>query len=86
MSRSFYLSIIFLPKRMQEPVALGYLLARASDTVADTTNLPPAERLAWLDQMEAAVKEISPDGLPGLARAIGPRQSHEGEKALLERL
>ncbi len=85
-SRSFYLSIILLPKRMQEPVALGYLLARASDTVADTTNLPPAERLAWLDQIEAAIKELSPDGLPALACAIGPRQSHEGEKALLERL
>ena len=39
-SRSFYLSISILPKPLRDPVALGYLLARASDTIADTAELP----------------------------------------------
>ena len=38
-SRTFYLSVRILPKRLRDPVALAYLLARASDTVADTTEL-----------------------------------------------
>lgn len=34
-ARSFYLTICLLPKKLQEPIALAYLLARASDTLAD---------------------------------------------------
>ncbi|HEV2045308.1 MAG TPA: squalene/phytoene synthase family protein, partial [Chthoniobacterales bacterium] len=50
-SRTFYLSVRISPKRLREPVALAYLLARASDTVADTTDLPAelrAEKLRVL--------------------------------------
>src|SRR2546430_5311660 len=39
-SRSFYLSIRLLPKKLRDPVSLGYLLARASDTIADTIDVP----------------------------------------------
>jgi len=35
-SRSFYLSLAILPRALREPLGLAYLLARASDTVADT--------------------------------------------------
>ena len=38
-SRSFYLSMRFLPVRMREPIGLGYLLARASDTLADAEDV-----------------------------------------------
>jgi farnesyl-diphosphate farnesyltransferase len=34
-ARSFYFTIRLLPQKLQEPVALAYLLARASDTIAD---------------------------------------------------
>nr|MBR9810877.1 squalene/phytoene synthase family protein [bacterium] len=34
-SRSFYLSLRFLPKGFRAPTSIGYLLARASDTIAD---------------------------------------------------
>lgn len=34
-ARSFYLTIRLLPSKLQEPIALAYLLARASDTIAD---------------------------------------------------
>src|SRR5438105_14375599 len=43
-SRSFYLSIRFLPQQLREPLALAYLLARTTDTVADTTRIPGAVR------------------------------------------
>ena len=38
-SRSFYLSMRFLPREMRPGVAVGYLLARATDTVADTVDM-----------------------------------------------
>ena len=39
-SRSFYLSIRVLPRKLRDPVSLGYLLAHASDTIADTADIP----------------------------------------------
>ena len=38
-SRSFYLSLRFLPKGFRAPTSVGYLLARASDTIADAGQL-----------------------------------------------
>ena len=35
-SRSFYLTLRVLPARIRTPIGLAYLLARTSDTVADT--------------------------------------------------
>jgi farnesyl-diphosphate farnesyltransferase len=45
-ARSFYLTIWWLPSSLQEPVALAYLLARASDTIVDQEELAfqPSER------------------------------------------
>jgi farnesyl-diphosphate farnesyltransferase len=54
-SRSFYLSVRFLPKRIRSAIALGYLLARASDTIADTNHLPPAERIEFLKRFLASI-------------------------------
>lgn len=59
-SRSFGLSIRLLPQALRAPVAVGYLLARATDTVADTTALPQAERLALLQSLLHAI--ASPTG------------------------
>ena len=47
-SRSFYLTIRFLPRPLREPVSLAYLLARATDTMADTAAIPAATRLTTL--------------------------------------
>lgn len=54
-SRSFYLSVRVLPTPVQSQVALGYLVARAADTIADTTLLPPAERGELLALLSDAV-------------------------------
>lgn len=43
-SRSFYLSLRFLPKGFRAPTSVGYLLARASDTIADAGELEVDER------------------------------------------
>src|SRR3981189_276498 len=47
-SRSFYLSIRLLPQQLREPIALAYLLARTTDTVADTTRIPGTVRMEAL--------------------------------------
>ena len=83
-SRSFYLSIRFLPSAMREPIALGYLLARLTDTLADAPGLGKKKRVALLDQVRFAIQNpanLLDESIPLLAEAI----SHPGEKELLLR-
>ena len=81
-SRSFFLSMRFLPKAMREPISLGYLLARLSDTVADAPELELDERLEILARMRQAI--IAGDrALPGNAIPLPQTHSHEGEKHLV---
>jgi farnesyl-diphosphate farnesyltransferase len=47
-SRSFYLTLRVLPAPVREQIGLAYLLARTTDTIADTEIIPVAERLAAL--------------------------------------
>jgi farnesyl-diphosphate farnesyltransferase len=47
-SRSFVLTIRALPKGLRRPVGLAYLLARASDTMADTPTAPADARAECL--------------------------------------
>ena len=54
-SRSFYISIRLLPKALREPVALGYLLARTSDTIADGTAADIEKRIDLLDRFARAI-------------------------------
>ncbi len=54
-SRSFYLSMYWLPLAMRRGISLGYLLARATDSVADTSSAPAERRAEVLRQMGEAV-------------------------------
>ncbi len=54
-SRSFYLSLRLLPAPMRNAASLAYLLARTSDTLADTITVPLETRLKCLDQFRGAV-------------------------------
>lgn len=54
-SRSFYLTMRRLPPPMRPAIALGYLLARATDSVADTSTAPVEQRRTVLALMRAAV-------------------------------
>ncbi len=83
-SRSFYLSLRFLPAPMREPVSLAYLLARYSDTLADAPGLPEGERLARLDDFRLVI-EGERDRLGGDPTAFAERLDHPGERVLVRR-
>jgi len=86
-SRSFFLSMRVLPKPMRAPISLGYLLARASDTLADTVSLAPELRLEMLDGMAEVLKQGDRDRwLDRLSREVIPCQTHEGEITLLQNM
>jgi farnesyl-diphosphate farnesyltransferase len=84
-SRSFYLSLSILPRSLREPIGLAYLLARASDTIADTRLLPRSERLRHLATLRAAYAG-GPADTAALARACAPLQAHDAERELLQRV
>jgi farnesyl-diphosphate farnesyltransferase len=84
-SRSFYLSLAILPRSLREPVGLAYLLARATDTVADTRLVARGERLAHLVTLRAAYEGAAAD-VAAVARACAPHQAHAAERELLERV
>jgi farnesyl-diphosphate farnesyltransferase len=77
-SRSFYLSVRLLPEGLRRPVAVAYLLARTSDTIADVPGCPAAERLRLLDAFESSLHSLAPGA--ALPAAMGV---DEGERALL---
>lgn len=54
-SRSFYLTLRLLPGPMRGAASLGYLLARTSDTLADTAAAPVAVRMECLERFDQAV-------------------------------
>jgi farnesyl-diphosphate farnesyltransferase len=86
-SRSFYLSIRVLPAPMREPVSLGYLLARASDTLADTESLDAELRLEMLDGMAAVLAGENREAwLQRLEKEVIPHQGHAGERVLLQQM
>lgn len=86
-SRSFYLSIFLLPKKLRDPVALGYLLARASDTLADTTELPIELRMEKLQLLAREIQGASVENsIRDLIESVAPLQKDESERALIESL
>src|SRR5437588_2857323 len=86
-SRSFYLSIRLLPKKLRDPVSLGYLPARASDTIADTTELPPDLRIENLRLSVRGIQgEALGDAIVGLSASVTPLQKNKAERALIESL
>ena len=54
-SRSFYLSIVWLPREMRSAVGVAYLLARATDSAADATRATCARRQEALERMRGAI-------------------------------
>lgn len=54
-SRSFYLTVRVLPACVRRPIGVAYLLARTSDTIADTTLIAACERLAMLEAFRQRV-------------------------------
>ena len=84
-SRSFYLSIRFLPSRIRPAIALGYLLARASDTIADANSLAAGDRLNILNQLRAQLFTMDVLLQRGL-KECAERQPDGPERQLLEQV
>jgi farnesyl-diphosphate farnesyltransferase len=87
-SRSFYLSLRVLPAAVRPGMGLGYLLARASDTLADSAQVPASQRVAFLEEYRRVLFEGKPpDRLCGwIEKTVLPVLTHEGEGALLRSL
>jgi farnesyl-diphosphate farnesyltransferase len=84
-SRSFYLSIRFLPSRLREPIALAYLLARATDTVADTTRIPGAVRMEALKMLSDSIRgKASREIVTNHLASFVSLQENAAERTLLE--
>lgn len=56
-SRSFYLSLKLLPSPMRPAASVGYLLARTSDTLADSGTVPAELRFSCLEAFHEAVRD-----------------------------
>jgi len=54
-SRSFYLTLRVLPGGIGRPIGLAYLLARATDTIADTELVPVEQRLQALEALRVRI-------------------------------
>jgi farnesyl-diphosphate farnesyltransferase len=86
-SRSFYLTLRVLPAGMRDPIGLAYLLARAADTIADTSLIPPEQRLELLLSLRGQVNGASDEGaLARMAVEVAGQQRQSDEKVLLETL
>lgn len=87
-SRSFYLTLRVLPAGMRDPVGVAYLLARAADTIADTSLIPPEQRLALLLSLRERINGATNDdaGLRRIADEVAGQQTQSDEKQLLESL
>ncbi len=89
-SRSFYLTLRVLPASVRPQIGLAYLLARTTDTIADTELVPVAARLRALDELRARIlgQRHAPVTCGELA-AAQPEQAGGGtnaERLLLERI
>jgi farnesyl-diphosphate farnesyltransferase len=86
-SRSFYLSMRFLPRQLREPIALAYLLARTTDTVADTTRIPGTVRIEALKILSDGIQgKASREVVINQVASFVPLQEHAAERTLLDSL
>ena len=83
-SRSFYLSIRFLPPQLRDPIALAYLLARITDTVADTTQIPATLRMEALKTLSDGIQgKASREMVVNQLASFMPLQENGAERTLL---
>ena len=82
-SRSFYLTLRVLPGKVRSPIGLAYLLARTTDTIADTELVAPEQRLEALQALRERIQgeREAPLDFGALARQQGSR----AERVLLEK-
>jgi farnesyl-diphosphate farnesyltransferase len=82
-SRSFYISIRLLPRSLREPVGLAYLLARTTDTIADTSTIDVDLRIEMLRRTADAIQGSGIAPGEELRRRFIPLQQNEAERNLI---
>ncbi|MFZ1074357.1 MAG: phytoene/squalene synthase family protein [Verrucomicrobiia bacterium] len=82
-SRSFYLTLRVLPAAVRPQIGLAYLLARTTDTIADTELVPLEQRLDALHKLRDRIlgSSTAPLNFGDLAR----QQASPAERVLLEK-
>lgn len=83
-SRSFYLTLRVLPRAIRPQIGLAYLLARTTDTIADTEIVPVAQRLEALQRLRERIL-----GTSSVTLSFGELARQQGlsaERMLLERV
>lgn len=85
-SRSFYLTVRVLPGRVRAPIGLAYLLARATDTIADTAAVDVPHRIDALGRLSAAIQGAATGAGDLRAFREGGAGATDGEQRLLARL
>lgn len=83
-SRSFYLTLRVLPAAVQPQIGLAYLLARTTDTIADTEIVPPAQRLEALQRLRERISGQTSARLD--FGQLAQQQALPAEKLLLEKV
>lgn len=80
-ARSFYLTLRLVPRAVGGDASLGYLLARATDTIADTSAHPVSRRAKTL---HSAVASLGCETIAGYDPSFWtPAQSDPAERELL---
>ncbi len=82
-SRSFYLTLRVLPAKVRRQIGLAYLLARTSDTIADTELVPVDQRLEALKAFRERLHGTRQQPLE-FAR-LAECQASAAERSLLEK-
>lgn len=83
-ARSFHLSLRLLPGAVRPTLSLAYLLARASDSIADVADAPEELRIDLLERLPSSWPQHFPSALESLAGA--ERELLEAMPSLLEML
>jgi farnesyl-diphosphate farnesyltransferase len=81
-SRSFYLTLRVLPGAVRSQIGLAYLLARTTDTIADTDLVPLTQRLKALQALRERILGTS-ESLLNFGE-LARQQASPAERALLE--
>ena len=82
-SRSFYLTLRVLPGKIRMQIGLAYLLARTTDTIADTAVLPVGRRVNALENLRDLI--LGNAGSPPDFGELARNQDWPAERDLLER-
>lgn len=83
-SRSFHLTLRVLPAVIRPQIGLAYLLARATDTVADSEIIPWQERLITLRMLRDRI--LGTHELPLDFSELAQQQGDDSERELLLRI